>query len=465
MLQNYVSSVRECYRKTAWVGTTSPRLGICAAGLLVLMLCGCQPGKPAEKAAKLEGIVLFISDGTSQELISVARFYSQGARGRLALEDMAHSAFVRTPSANSLVTDSSAAATAIARGIKVVNGVVGKASVTDPGTAPSILDLARKAGWSTGVVSDDSLTGATPASFLVENNARSDSYSIAEKIVDQLGRRADVVLGGGARFFTDDVGNPAVFYYPGVRQLSQRVEGKLREKGVRIFKDWDALKEYAARPDDRPVVGLFAPESLPYYADGKRTLRLKDMVEQAVAILRARNRPFFLMVEAGLPDKACHQNNAKRAITEVLELDAAIDWVRRNVPNVLVLATTDHNTGGLIFNGYPPIGTRGDALLGPAPSNQRPILTWASGPGFDRTNTRTRIVSEPDKPWQEVTEEKTSADPDYRQPALIEGRSALHTGGDVWLLADGPGAETVHGYMENTDIFRVMADAIEGSKP
>jgi alkaline phosphatase len=462
MLQKCLLLVRAFCPDVPWT-FTNPILRVLTGALFALALGGCQPQQsPPPPPA---GIVLFISDGTSQELISTARFYSQGGRGRLALEDMAYSAIVRTPSANSLVTDSCAAATAIARGIKVVNGVVGKASAGDRADAPSILDLARKAGWSTGVISDDSLTGATPASFLVENNARSDSYSIAEKIADQLGKRADIVLGGGARFFTDDVENPAVFYFPGLREHSQRVEGKLQENGVRIFRDWDALKEYAASPDNRPVIGLFAPESLSYYADGKRTLRLKDMVEQAVAILRAKNRPFFLMVEAGLPDKACHQNQAKRAVTEVLELDAAIDWVRRNVPNLLVLATTDHNTGGLIFNGYPPIGARGDALLGPDPSNQRPILTWASGPGFDRKNIRTRIVQEAGKPWQEVTEQKTPADPDYRQPALIEGQSARHSGGDVWLLADGPGAEQVHGYLENTDIFRIMADAIAGDKP
>jgi alkaline phosphatase len=272
-----------------------------------------------------------------------------------------------------------------------------------------------------------------------------------------------VALGGGSRYFTDDVDNPAVFYFPGARRQSQRVEEKLRENGVRIFKDWDALKEYAARPDDRPVIGLFAPGAFSYYVDGDRTLRLKDMVEQAVAILRAKNRPFFLMVEAGLPDKACHQNQAKRAITEVLELDAAIDWVRKNLPNVLVLATTDHNTAGLTFNGYPPIGARGEALLGPDPSNQRPILTWASGPGFDRKNTRTIIAQDPGKPWREVIEQRTPSNPHYRQPALIEGRAALHSGGDVWLLADGPGAEKVHGYVENTDIFRLMAEAIEGT--
>jgi alkaline phosphatase len=330
---------------------------------------------------------------------------------------------------------------------------------------PSILDLARKAGWSTGVISDDSLTGATPASFLVENDKRTDNFGIAEKIAAQLGKRADVVMGGGAKFFTDAVENPDVFYFPGQRDLAQRSEAMLKKNGAAIFEDWEALKVFAAAPDGRPVIGLFAPEVFSYYADGQRTLRLKDMVEQTVAILRAKGKPFFLMVEAGLPDKASHKNNAKRAVTEVMELDAAIDWVFRNVPGALVLATTDHNTGGLTINGYPPLGARGDALLRPDPVNKRFAFTWASGPGFDRKNERSRIVQEPGKPWYEVKEPRQPTDPDFTQPALIEAGSALHSGGDVWLLANGPGADKVHGYMENTDIFHVMAEAIGGQKP
>lgn len=437
-----------------------PRLFLLPALTGFLFLSGCQPTAP--KPEKLTGIVLFISDGTSQELITATRFYSKGGRGRLALEDMSHSAIIRTPSANSIVTDSSAAATAIARGFKVDNGVVGKASAGDKGDLPSILDLARNAGWSTGVISDDSLTGATPASFLVESDKRTDNFGIAEKIASQLGKRADVVMGGGAKFFTDAVKDPAVFYFPDQRKLARRSEEILKNSGAAIFQDWETLKAFAAKPDDRPVIGLFAPEVFPYYADGQRTLRLKDMVEQTVAILRAKGRPFFLMVEAGLPDKASHKNNAKRAVTEVLELDAAMDWVCRNVPGALVLATTDHNTGGLTINGYPPLGTRGDALLRPDPVNKRFALTWASGPGFDRKNERSRIVQEPDKPWYEFKEPRQPTDPDYTQPALIEAGSALHSGGDVWLLANGPGAEKVHGYMENTDIFLLMAQAIEG---
>ena len=215
------------------------------------------------------------------------------------------------------------------------------------------------------------------------------------------------------------------------------------------------------------MLGVFFPEQFPFYADGKRTLRLKDLVEKAVSLLRARGKPFFLMVEAGLPDKASHQNNAKRAIFEVLELDATVAWLRKNLgPNALLLATTDHNNGGFSFNGpLVPLRLREEALLGKNPLTGVSYFTWASGPGADReaSATRTRIVTEPGKPMRSVEEIVRETDVDYKQPALIEAKASFHTAGDVWLLGSGPGSENVRGFLDNTEIFRLMAKAIEES--
>ncbi len=101
------------------------------------------PGFAAE--APLDGIVLVISDGTSQELLTAARIYSQGVKGHLALESLPQSAIVRTYSLSDGVTDSGAAATAMARGIKADNRVVGMAEPNAKSSPPSLLDLARKA--------------------------------------------------------------------------------------------------------------------------------------------------------------------------------------------------------------------------------------------------------------------------------------------------------------------------------
>ena len=89
--------------------------------------------------------MLVIADGTSLELITAARAYSLGAEGRLALEGFPHTAFVRSYSGSDMVTDSGAAATAMARGIKADNRVIGMAHPRAPSSPPSILDLAKAA--------------------------------------------------------------------------------------------------------------------------------------------------------------------------------------------------------------------------------------------------------------------------------------------------------------------------------
>lgn len=433
--------------------------------LIVIIFAG---GEPAEAREKLDAIVLVVADGTSLELITAARNCASGAAGRLALEGFANTAFVRTYSASDMVTDSGASATAMSRGVKADNRVIGMVDPAASSSPPSILDFAKKAGWSTAVVTDDSVTGATPAPFLVEHDNRDQHEIIASKILEQLGRRADIVLGGGSKWFFDLVKDPAVIYKAGERIVVQKTQVKLSALPVAVFDDWESLRAYDPQEKNpKPVLGVFFPEQFPYYADGKRTLRLKDLAEKAVSLLRARGKPFFLMVEAGLPDKASHLNNAKRAISEVLELDATVAWLRKNLgPNALVLATTDHNNGGFSFNGpLVPLRLREEALLGKNPLTGASYFTWASGPGADRgaSATRTRIITEPGKPMRSVEETVRETDVDYEQPALIEAKASFHTAGDVWLLGDGPGSENVRGFLDNTEIFTLMAKAIEDS--
>jgi alkaline phosphatase len=433
--------------------------------LVVIIFAG---GERTEAREKLDAIVLVVADGTSLELITAARNCALGAAGRLALEGFANTAFVRTYSASDMVTDSGASATAMSRGIKADNRVIGMVDPAASSSPPSILDFAKKAGWSTAVVTDDSVTGATPAPFLVEHDNRDQHEIIAAKILDQLGGRGDIVLGGGSKWFFDLVKDPAVIYKAGERIVVQKTQEELSTLRVAVFDDWESLRAYDPQEKDpKPVLGVFFPEQFPYYADGKRTLRLKDLVEKAVSLLRARGRPFFLMVEVGLPDKASHLNNAKRAISEVLELDATVAWLRKNLgPNALVLATTDHNNGGFSFNGpLVPLRLREEALLGRNPLTGASYFTWASGPGADReaSATRTRIITEPGKPMRSVEEIVQETDVDYEQPALIEAKASFHTAGDVWLLGDGPGSENVRGFLDNTEIFSLMANAIEDS--
>jgi len=167
------------------------------------LLPALAPASGAMANGSPAGIVLVISDGTSQELLTAARIYAKGVTGRLPMESFPQTAIVRTHSRSDVVTDSAAAATAMARGIKADNMLIGMANRASRTSPPSLLDLARQAGWSTGIVTDDSVTGATEGPFLVEQGSRTEEAAIAAKTLAALGPRADIVLGGGAQWFHD----------------------------------------------------------------------------------------------------------------------------------------------------------------------------------------------------------------------------------------------------------------------
>ena len=399
----------------------------------------------------LRGIVLIISDGTSQELLTAARCYASGAEGRLVMDDYPATAFITTYSANDMVTDSAAAATALARGIKADNNVIGMASATSTNSPASLLDIARQAGWSTGTITDDSVTGATPTPFEVECPSRNQHAQIAQKIVPQLGPRADLIMGGGNKWF-HDMSATENYANDDLRRVKQ-TEQELQTRPVVAFSRWEDFKAYvnAGNSLKKPVLGTFTPDVFPYYADGTRTLRLKDMVDECLDLMLRDKRPFFLIVEAALPDKACHQNQAKRALGEVLELDAMMGLLKERLPkDVLVVATTDHNNGGFAFNAPVPRALRGEVLLTESPISKSSTFTWATGPGG------------PDSTTAQLGSTNDPLALDHSQPAAIYRKSSQHTGGDVWLVATGPGSEQFHGHVDSTRIYTLLAKSISG---
>lgn len=401
----------------------------------------------------LSGIVVVIGDGVSTELLTVSRVYHHGATGKLHLETFPNAALVRTWSANNVVTDSAAGATAIARGVKAVNGCVG---VDKEGGEfiPSLIDLAKKQGWNTGVVSDDEIPGATPASFIAEHGKRKDYAIIASKAVEAMGPRVDLVLGGGRAWFEPVEG----FDYKSQSvEIVEETQKKLTEKNVSVFRDWKEFKERTeAGAVTFPVLGVFHDGVFPYIADGERAPRLVEMVELAWELLSKDGKPVMLVVEASLPDKASHGNQAKRAVMEVAEMDAVLERVDQLLDeNGLILATTDHSTGGPVFNGYLPLTSKGEIVLKENPVTGISSVTWGTGPGGEFSEDNFWKLKERRTPW---VEDKES--PQYAQPAAVYTPSAMHSGGDVWAVGRGPGSEKLRGFIENTDIYRIVEEAL-----
>lgn len=394
-----------------------------------------------------EGAALIIGDGVSVEMLSVGRVFLKGATGRLELEKLPHSAFVSTWSKNSMVTDSSAAGTTFARGFKAVNGRVGIRDA-EGDTGPSLLDIAKTAGWVTVVITDDSVTGGTPSPFMVEHISRNEHAAIAGKMIPALGARADLVLGGGRAWFEEREG---FRYPPDAAEQARRNGEALKASAAQVFTDWDAFSGALETLDltKRPVLGLFADDTLAYLATGEKRPKLGDMIRAVLSVMERIDQPCLLVIEAGLPDKAAHMNEGRYALTEISELDDAVmavdGWLSKDSP---VLVTTDHGTGGMALNGYLPLKSSPDALLRPNPASGLPVVSWATGPGG--------------LPPEGAKAPETDSDkPNAVQKAAAYAGSAMHTGGDVWGLGRGRGSERVSGFIDNTEFFAILKDDIE----
>lgn len=410
------------------------------------------------KRPPLEGVILLIADGLSYELLTGARLYRGGTEAELHVETLPHTAIIRTHSAKQAVTDSAAAGTAIGRGYRTANGTLGQRP--DGTSGPSLLDVARKAGWSTGVVTDDAIMGGTVAAFMIEAPDRFHYPLIGSKILDQLGpdQRLDLVMGGGAAAFDPKAAH--LFPEEQREQLPKNAEKLANLENTTVIRSWQEFKEKA--PGAETVLAMLRPDKLSYYGEGKRDLRLKEMAVGALGWLQAKNQPYLLIVEAALPDKASHQNQAKLALEEVFEFDDALKaLIEKAGPNTLIIATTDHGTGGFVMNYYMPATMQGDAWFGTEPSEGRSIITWATGPGAEeKVNEFERFETDQKGKATYTSGVHPRDHAEFRHPAAEYADSASHTAGDVWAAATGPGSYAISGWLDNDDLFRIIGRAI-----
>ena len=276
-------------------------------------------------------------------------------------------ALVTTNSFNSVVTDSAAAATAMACGLKTRNEMIG---VDPEGKAcRTILDIARASGRATGLVGTMRPSHATPASFVATHVSRLAEVELTEQIVREA--KVDLILGGGGRWFL-----PKTVRFserPECKGLDASLDGKGKRKDNRDLISESIKKGYrfactrkglenavaeaiAGSKDGRAngrLLGLFAGSNFPHIQERRKIKNLPglaDMTSGALKFLSAKSpRGFFLMIESGLIDYAGHANDAGTMLQETLDMDKTIGVVRefmRANPGTLLIVTADHETGG-----------------------------------------------------------------------------------------------------------------------
>jgi alkaline phosphatase len=376
--------------------------------LSVGFTAGCMPVSSKQAVdPPAQNVILFIGDGMGAEHRKAARWVTVGQAGRLSMDEMPARGWIHTHSANSPMTDSAAAATAMASGVKTNNGVVGLNAML--GFVSSILEQAKRRGKSVGLVTTTHLTHATPAAFATHIEDRDLMTEIADQM---LTAGVDVLLGGGEDEFIP-ASVTGCFPQAGERGDGRNLVQEAIAGGYTFVCDPFAFAELDPDSVTR-LLGLFGDEGMtrPFAPT------LAQMTRKAIDILAPNPRGFFLMVEAGQIDWASHDNDAADAISDTVGLDEAIEVAKRfaaRAKATLIIVTADHETGGMTLS-RSPTGSPGEDGPFRTPDGGQFYVNWST---------------------------------------------TGHTTVDVPVTASGPSSELLNGRHDNTFIYDVMERAFE----
>lgn len=296
----------------------------------------------ALNAAPPKYVFLFIGDGmAANHRLMAGQFLKDTGRGPLAMDRLTVKGLTTTLSADRLVTDSAAASTALACGIKTKNKMLG--CDPDGNYVPSCATLAKEAGKKVGIITTVTTTHATPAGFYARGLPRGKNYRIAADLVNS---GFDFFAGGGLDRKYNDKKSRAYKNYGNIYDYAKK-------KGYNVVtskKDFLALK-----PSDGKVLTRFTDLVYPYDIDitsdeAELYPTLAQLLEKCVEMLD-NPEGFFIMIEGGRIDWSAHANDTATTVREIIALDGALrvalDFMKKHPEETLVIATGDHETGGL----------------------------------------------------------------------------------------------------------------------
>ena len=268
---------------------------------------------------EIKNIIFMIGDGMGENHIIAGELYKGE---KLNIQKIKNRSYVTTHSTET-VTDSAAAATALATGYKTNNGMIGKDQYGN--NLENLIEFANKKGMRTGIVCTQKLNHATPASFSVHNLDRGNYDEIAQSQIESC---IDLMLGGGRQYFS-------------------KYKTKMSENDF----DWvNDIYELKAVNKDRKVIGTFAEDAL---SVEENRISLSDLTKEAISRLE-NDSGFFLMVEGSDIDTYSHGGDISKTLNEIIDFDNAVFVAKKYVdenPDTLLIVTADHETGGLNLEG------------------------------------------------------------------------------------------------------------------
>ena len=458
---------------------------------------------------RAKNVIYLLGDGMGRTHVTAARERYYGTDGKLAMETLPSQGFVSTYAVEKLsgqpgaknfqpnpVTDSASAATAWSSGVKTYNAALGVDAV---GTlAPTIMELAKKAGLRTGNVSTAEVTDATPAgqmSHALARGCQGPVYSDAAcqdlaitgtalptsdirvtPIADQIARNgtADVILGGGLSRF--DAADETALKNQGYAVLGSPTSQRV------------ATKKDLASATGQKVFGLFnrgnltiekAKQDNPGSVQAQEPT-LPEMTSKALELLtkKGTTKGFYLQIEGALIDKRSHANDAAQTLGEMKAFDDAVKVAKKFAAkdgNTLVIVTADHECAGfnIIEKGT---FTNAEAATPPANVDSGNIAN-------NSLPTRPANVLDPTRSTGIINgagaaNSKNFAPATFRIPSdpagVVDGSpeaglwltylSGNHTGADVPVYASGPGSNQLQGTIDSIALFRIVGHALRLTK-
>ncbi|PJC88142.1 alkaline phosphatase [Vibrio sp. HA2012] len=298
----------------------------------------------AQAADEPKYVFYMIGDGLSSAQRQITEYYLQEQKKdtnyHLTINSMPVTGIITTQSASSLVTDSAAAGTALATGVKTDNGVI--ALTPDGQKLETLLEGAQKQGKATGLITTTRLTHATPATFAAKNKNRNAENEIAE---DYVNANIDFLAGGGFRNFITGEGSK--------RKDDRNLVTEFKKLGYTTFIGKDSsesLMNYQPKSGDH-VLALLTKSHLPYDLDRQVTPSLAQLTDKGIELLSKDKDGFFLMVEGGRIDHAAHANDIAGVIGDTIAFDnavkSAVDFYNKHPKETLIVVVGDHETGGM----------------------------------------------------------------------------------------------------------------------
>ena len=345
------------------------------------------------------------------------------------------------------VTDSAAAGTALASGVKSYNSTINFDLNEQP--VPFITQEMVARGKAAGVVSTKEFTDATPAAFGTQSPARSEEAFISTQMI-RNGLLDVIISPGHPEFGSGGVPRPASYGVVSEEDFLALRGGLDGWTLVETASGLEAIADGTAPAPERLFGFVPVSSSLNSRDTSARTNAydprffdpadpngavpfvmpdLDTLSMTAINTLKRDEDGFFLMIEGASVDSAAHANDLPRLVEEQLAfnraIDRVIDWVETESSwdETLVIITTDHANG---------------LLLGPDSATE-----------FMQPPQATGVGELPEVLWW----------------------STNHTNELVPLWTRGPGGELfgrltdgfdpVRGrYIDNSDVFRVMSASI-----